>query len=225
MDAFKLGTAGAFQSIFSSVDKSDAGLAKAFAKVDSSGDGKISKVEMRAHIVATYGGPLDEAMFKAMFTAADTDSDGKLSLDEFKAVMRAGPDSKPKPVNKEWWTAPPPTFKEEGWWTIKPSHRDLTDKQAEDLIYNSGTGYYDIYETVSDKVMRQPGGLEKFDGKAGSRNLTALAWLDLAAANDPKLGAILAKYAKGGGKVFKAAPSYGRAEAEAYYDRMQSQKN
>lgn len=207
--AFKLGNVAAFQAIFTGVDKSDAGLAKAFANVDADSSGKISKIEMRAHIVSTYGGPLDEAMFKEMFTSADTDSDGKLSLEEFKAIMRAGPDSKPKPSNEQWWTAPPPTFKEEGWWTMKTvTHRDLTDKEAEDLIYNSGTGYYDIFEEVSDKVTRQPGGPEKFDGKPGSRNLTALAWLDLAAANDPKLGAVLAKYAKGGGKVFKEAPSF-----------------
>ena len=34
-------------------------------------------------------------MIKEMFKAADTDGDGGISLDEFKTIMRAGPDTKP----------------------------------------------------------------------------------------------------------------------------------
>ena len=30
-----------------------------------------------------------------MFKAADSDGDGEISFDEFKAIMRAGPDAKP----------------------------------------------------------------------------------------------------------------------------------
>ena len=39
--------------------------------------------------------PLDESITKDMFKAADTDGDGEISLDEFKTIMRAGPDTKP----------------------------------------------------------------------------------------------------------------------------------
>ena len=31
-----------------------------------------------------------------MFEAADTDGDDEISLDEFKTIMRAGPNKKPK---------------------------------------------------------------------------------------------------------------------------------
>ena len=37
---------------------------------------------------------LDESIIKDMFKAADTDGDGGISLDEFKTIMRAGPDEK-----------------------------------------------------------------------------------------------------------------------------------
>ena len=112
---------------------------------------------------------------------------------------------------------------EEEWWTIEaPTHRNnLTDDEAYALIYTSGTGYLDIYDEVSDKVMRAPGGLEKFDGQSGSRRLTALAWLDLAAAKDPKLGAVLAKYAEGGGKVILPSPSGpSQISPDAYYETV-----
>ena len=39
--------------------------------------------------------PLDESITKEMFKAADTDGDGEISLEEFKTIMRAGPDTKP----------------------------------------------------------------------------------------------------------------------------------
>ena len=39
---------------------------------------------------------MDESITTNMFEAADTDGDGEISLDEFKTIMRAGPDVKPK---------------------------------------------------------------------------------------------------------------------------------
>ena len=39
---------------------------------------------------------MDESITTDMLKAADTDGDGEISLDEFKTIMRAGPDVKPK---------------------------------------------------------------------------------------------------------------------------------
>ena len=103
-----LGGKAAFQQVFAStVDKSDEGLAKAFKKVDVDSSGNISAAEMSAHIAAVYGGAMDESITTEMLKAADTDGDGEVSLDEFKTIMRAGPDVKPKasakkPDNSQW---------------------------------------------------------------------------------------------------------------------------
>ena len=92
-----LGGKAAFQQVFASaIDKSDEGLAKAFKKVDADSSGNISAAEMSAHIASVYGGAMDESITTEMLKAADTDGDGEVSLDEFKAIMRAGPDVKPK---------------------------------------------------------------------------------------------------------------------------------
>jgi len=91
-----LSGAAQFQAVFSStIDKSDEGLKKAFDGVDADSSGQISAKEMSDYIAKVYGGPLDESITKEMFKAADTDGDGEISLDEFKTIMRAGPDTKP----------------------------------------------------------------------------------------------------------------------------------
>ena len=88
--AFKtLGAVGGFQALFGEdMDKSDEGLAKAFAEVDGDGSGKISGDEMKAYIVKVYGNSLDEKMVAEMMAMADTDGDGEVDLDEFKIIMR-----------------------------------------------------------------------------------------------------------------------------------------
>ena len=84
----------AFKQVFdTAIDKSDEGLAKAFKKVDVDSSGYISAAEISAHIASVYG-PMDESITTKMLEAADTDGDGEVSLDEFKTVMRAGPDVK-----------------------------------------------------------------------------------------------------------------------------------
>ena len=94
----KLGVVVAFQGIFGSdVDKTDEGLAKQFAAVDADGSGKISTQELRAHIYKVYGKGLDEKILVAMMAAADTNKDGEVSLDEFKAIMRLAPDKPQSP--------------------------------------------------------------------------------------------------------------------------------
>ena len=90
-----LGVTAAFQQVFGAdIDKSDEGLEKAFAKVDADGSGKISSDEMREHITSIYGKGLDEDVLGAMMKKADIDGDGEVDLDEFKTIMRAGPDEK-----------------------------------------------------------------------------------------------------------------------------------
>ena len=52
-----LGGQAAFQQVFAStIDKSDAGLTKAFEKVDADSSGHISAKEMSSHIASVYGG-------------------------------------------------------------------------------------------------------------------------------------------------------------------------
>ena len=103
-----LGGKAAFQQVFAStIDKSDAGLERAFKQVDTDASGQISAAEMSAHIASVYGSGLDESITAEMLKAADTDGDGEVSLDEFKTIMRAGPDVKPKPSatkpdNSQW---------------------------------------------------------------------------------------------------------------------------
>jgi hypothetical protein len=85
----------AFKQVFdTAIDKSDEGLAKAFKKVDADSSGNVSAAEMSAHIASVYGA-MDESITTEMLKAADTDGDGEVSLDEFKTIMRAGPDVKP----------------------------------------------------------------------------------------------------------------------------------
>jgi len=92
-----LGGKAAFQQVFAStIDKSDAGLEKAFKQVDTDANGQISVAEMRVHIASVYGSGLDESITAKMLKAADTDGDGEVSLDEFKRIMRAGPEVKLK---------------------------------------------------------------------------------------------------------------------------------
>lgn len=93
----KLGAAAGFQSIFDgfgAIDKSDEGLAKLFASVDTDGSGKISEDEMKKAIEKAYGKALDDKVLKEMMAAADTNNDGEIDLEEFKVIMRAGPDKK-----------------------------------------------------------------------------------------------------------------------------------
>jgi hypothetical protein len=99
-DAFeKLGAAAGFQAMMGGVfggdvDKSDEGLATLFKSVDTDGSGKISEVEMKEAIKKAYGKDLEEEVFKSMMKAADTDGDGEIDLEEFKVIMRAGPEKK-----------------------------------------------------------------------------------------------------------------------------------
>ena len=73
-----LGLAQGFQAVFGEdIDKSDAGLEAAFAKVDAD--------------KSVYEKGLDDKSIGEMIATADTNNDGEIDLDEFKIIMRAGP--------------------------------------------------------------------------------------------------------------------------------------
>ena len=96
-----------FQVVFGEgilgVDKSDAGLEAAFAKVDANQSGKIDLDELKAYILSVYetgtGPPLEDKFIKDMVETADTNKDGEIDLDEFKAIMRAGPQENKISIN------------------------------------------------------------------------------------------------------------------------------
>ena len=73
------------------VDKSDAGLEAAFAKMDKNNNGKINTAELKAYILQSYGSTIDDKTIREMMATADTNRDGEMDLNEFKVVIRAGP--------------------------------------------------------------------------------------------------------------------------------------
>ena len=86
------GEASIWQEVFGEdIDKSDAGLEAAFAKVDVDKSGKINAAEMKAYILSVYEKGLDDKSFGEMIATADTNNDGEIDLDKFKIIMRAGP--------------------------------------------------------------------------------------------------------------------------------------
>lgn len=90
------GAAAALVSAFGgdAIDKSDEGLRRAFAEADTDNSGKISSEEMEAYIVKVYGEGIDEKVVVDMMLEADLDGDGEVDFDEFKKIMRAGPEDK-----------------------------------------------------------------------------------------------------------------------------------
>ena len=73
------------------VDKSDAGLEAAFAKMDKNNNGKINTAELKAYILQSYGSTIDDKTIREMMATADTNMDGEMDLNEFKVIIRAGP--------------------------------------------------------------------------------------------------------------------------------------
>lgn len=58
-----------------------------FARLDKDGSGSLDESEVKEALVAA-GRPADEKDVRETFAALDTDQDGKISLDEFKAAPR-----------------------------------------------------------------------------------------------------------------------------------------
>jgi len=73
------------------MDKSDASLEAAFAKLDTDHSGKIDRNEMKAYILSVYDRGIDDKTIGDMMARAGANNDGDVDLDEFKAIMRAGP--------------------------------------------------------------------------------------------------------------------------------------
>ena len=89
---FEKSVAAGFQVVFGEdIDKSDAGLEGAFTKVDADKSGEIDVAEMKAYILSVYGTGLHDSVICEMMATADVNKNGKISLDEFKTIMRAGP--------------------------------------------------------------------------------------------------------------------------------------
>jgi Ca2+-binding EF-hand superfamily protein len=114
-----LGVTQGFQAAFGDdIDKSDAGLEAAFAKVDTDTSGKINAEEMKAYILSVYPKGLNDRKIAQMMAAADTNKDGEIDLAEFKVIMRAGPPvgaidnflnmCMHPPREIEEWAIPPP---------------------------------------------------------------------------------------------------------------------
>ena len=70
---------------------SDDSLEKLFMDIDENGSGDISREEMQEAITKVFG-EVEEKIINDMMTATDTDGDGEISLEEFKQIMRAGPE-------------------------------------------------------------------------------------------------------------------------------------
>ena len=91
----QLGVSAGFQAVMmgfnGTVDTTDSGLEKLFKEIDTSGDGFLSDQEMIDAIAKIYGDAVDAALIAEMMTAADSNKDGKISLDEFKVIMRCVP--------------------------------------------------------------------------------------------------------------------------------------
>ncbi len=68
-----------------------------FKKLDANGDGKVSKEEWMKSPMAQR----NEEAAKKRFDAMDTDKDGFLTLDEFKAGRRGGGEGKREEPKKE----------------------------------------------------------------------------------------------------------------------------
>ena len=68
----------------------EASFEQLFAELDSDASGELDRAEMESAIEEVYGS-LDPKVVDEMMAATDTDGDGQISLDEFKAIMREGP--------------------------------------------------------------------------------------------------------------------------------------
>ena len=64
-------------------------LMRIFKLYDSSGDGYISKTEMQK-ISKAFGEEVSFDEAEVIFEMVDADCDGKISFDEFKALMKEG---------------------------------------------------------------------------------------------------------------------------------------
>ncbi|TDD61136.1 EF-hand domain-containing protein [Actinomadura rubrisoli] len=60
-----------------------------FELVDVDGDGYISTAELKS-LMSALGQDITDTRAVEVVVAADTDHDGKVSLEEFAALMRAG---------------------------------------------------------------------------------------------------------------------------------------
>lgn len=65
---------------------SDASKKSQFDEIDTDGDGYISAAELKAHL--QQNPKVSDANAEALFRFADDNSDGRISFEEFAAVVR-----------------------------------------------------------------------------------------------------------------------------------------
>ena len=73
------------------VDKSDEALERIFRQIDIDGSGCIDERELKKAVARMYGRGLGGDIVQNMMKAGDVNADGLVDLNEFKAIMRAGP--------------------------------------------------------------------------------------------------------------------------------------
>jgi Ca2+-binding EF-hand superfamily protein len=85
-----------WQAGFKDVDKSDEGLEKAFKLCDKDNTGFMDPEELTAYIGKVYGVRLAPTILDEMMAEADGNADGQVDVEEFKLIMRKGPNRPPR---------------------------------------------------------------------------------------------------------------------------------
>ena len=85
---------------------------------------------------------MDESVVQDMITLADTDGDGKVSLDEFKVIMRAGPKIKPS-------SRPGGPASAGGWGAVRQRRRSRGDVVSGEAAGGGGEGVDDPLSSVT----------------------------------------------------------------------------
>ena len=93
-EVWQLGLKG-YNTAFGLVGKDDASLAEEFEKIDTDNTGSLNKEELTVYLKKVHGDKFDERTIDAMMQAADSNNDNSLSFEEFKQIVRSGPETKP----------------------------------------------------------------------------------------------------------------------------------
>ena len=84
-----------YNSAFGKVAKDDESLAEEFERIDVDCTGTLSRDELETYLRKVHGDQFDQKTIDAMMKAADANNDDMIDFEEFKAIVRAGPDTKP----------------------------------------------------------------------------------------------------------------------------------
>ena len=84
-----------YNTAFGKVGKDDASLAEEFEKIDVDNTGTLCRAELEAYLRKVHGDQFDQKTIDAMMKAADANNDDMIDFEEFKQIVRSGPDTKP----------------------------------------------------------------------------------------------------------------------------------